>query len=140
ILNGKFSFTGKLAFPDVKLLSFNKSGPYITMFIDNSVITIMADKNAIEQAVVKGSPTNDDFIVFNKMLAPYQKLFNEQEHSDKAAVKKAADLLEDFARKYKNSYVAPLAIYRNHLLTANDALLEQLYNNLGDAVRTSPIG
>lgn len=140
ILNGKFSFTGKLAFPDIKLISFNKTGPYITMFIDNSVITITANKDAIDQAIVKGSPTNDDFIVFNKMLVPYQKLFSEQEHTDKAAVKKAAELLEGFARKYNNSYVAPLAIYRNNLLTEDGKLLEELYNNLGDQVRTSPIG
>lgn len=140
ISNGKFSFTGKLSYPDVKLISFNKTGPYITMFIDNSVITITGNKDAIDQAVVKGSPTNDDFIEFNKQIGPYQKLFNEQEHSDADAVNKAAVITEEFAKKYKGSYVAPLAIYRNYFLTKNDVLLEQLYNNLEETVKSSPIG
>src|SRR5258708_6795403 len=38
ILNGKFSFAGKLQYPDFKLISFNKSGPYITLFLDNSTV------------------------------------------------------------------------------------------------------
>lgn len=140
VVNGKFSFGGKLAFPDFKLISFNKAAPYITLFLDNSTVTITAQKDALEQAVVKGSPTNDDFNVFNKLLKPYDQLFQPEGNKDSGMIKTAAGLLEDFARKYKSSFVAPLAIYRNNLLTGNAILMEELYNNMSDQVRTSPIG
>lgn len=142
VANGKFSFAGKLPYPDVKLISFNKSGPYITMFIDNSVITVTADKNSVEQAVVKGSPTNDDFVVYTKLMKPYEKLFAQDglANTDSATIKTAAGLLEGYARKYKSSFVAPIAIYRSNFLTGNAVLTEELYNNLSEEVRTSPIG
>lgn len=140
ITAGKFSFAGKLQYPDIKLLSFDKTGQYITLFLDNSNVTINANKDAIEQAVVKGSPTNDDFIAFNKLVKPYEKLFQQDGNSDSASVKKAAGLLEDFARKHNSSYVAPLAIYRNNLLTGNTTLMDELYRQMTAEVRTSPIG
>ena len=140
VVNGKFSFSGKLEFPDFKLVSFNKSAPYITLFLDNSTVDITAKKDALDAAVVKGSPTNDDFIAFNNLVKPYEKLFSPGGSTDSAEIKKAAGSLEAFARKYKNSYVAPLAIYRNNLLTANDVLLEDLYNNLSPQIQTSAIG
>ena len=140
VVNGKFRFEGKLQFPDFKLISFNKAAPYITLFLDNSTVTITAQKDALDHAVVKGSPTNDDFVVFNNLIKPYESLFQPEGNKDPETIKKVAGLLEDFARKYNNSYVAPLAIYRNNLLTGNASLMEELYNNMTDQVRTSPIG
>lgn len=140
ITNGKFSFSGNLPFPDFKLIAFNKSAPYITMFLDNSDVTITAKKDALDQATVKGSPTNDDFIVFNNLVKPFEKCFTPEGSSDSVSIKKAAVMLEDFARKYKNSYVGPLAIYRNNLLTGDAALMEELYNNMGQEIKSSPIG
>ncbi len=140
LVNGKFTFSAALQYPDFKLISFNKTQPYITLFIDNSVVTITARKDDLEHAVVKGSPTNDDFIAFNALIKPYEKLFTPEGGADQAMVKKAAGELENFARKKNNSYVAPLAIYRTNLLNSNTELMEDLYNNLVVEVRTSPIG
>ncbi|MFT3908196.1 MAG: TlpA disulfide reductase family protein [Ferruginibacter sp.] len=141
LANGKFSFSGQLQNPDFKLIAFNKAGPvYITMFLDNSTVTITAKKDALDQAIVKGSPTNDDFNEFNKLVKPYESLFRGEGNKDSATMKKVAAELESFARRYKNSYVGPLAIYRNNLLTGDADLMEELYNKLSDPVRTSPIG
>ncbi len=141
VMNGKFSFAGKLPFPDFKLISFNKAGPYITLFLDNSTVSITAKKDALDQAVVKGSPTNDDFIVYNGLVKPYEKLFTQEGGpKDPEQVKKAVAILEGFARSHKDSYVGPVAIYRANFLTGNTELTEALYNNMGDEVRTSPLG
>ena len=140
IENGSFSFTGKLQFPDFKLISFNKTAPYITMFLDNSTVTLNAGKDALDQAVIKGSKTNDDFAVYNKLVKPYEKLFAQEGSTDSASIKKVAGMMEDFARKNKASYIAPLAIYRNNQLTGKAELTEELYGNLDPKIQASPIG
>ena len=140
LVNGKFSFSGKLEFPDFKLISLNKTAPYIPIFLDNSVVSVTAKKDALDQAVVTGSPTNNDFIAYAKLTKPYEKLFSQEGSTDSPLIRKAAALLESFTRKYKNSYVTPLAIYRINQLTGNSDLMEKLYNNLASNIQTSPIG
>lgn len=141
IANGSFRFNGKMEFPDFKLIAFNKSQPYITMLLDNSNVTINATKDALDQAVVKGSKSNDDFIAYNKVTKPFEKLFApDAGGADSAEIKKAASVLDAFSRKYSQSYIAPLAIYRTHQLSGNGAQLEDLFNRMSDPVKTSPMG
>ena len=140
LANGKFAFSGQLQFPDFKLISFNKSGPYITMFLDNSVVTITATKDALDQAVVKGSKSHDDFVRFNKLVKPYEKLFGQEANADSATIKTAASLTEDFARKNTSSHIGALAVYRTNQLTGNAELTEELYSKLDPSVQTGPIG
>ena len=140
IENGKFSFSGKLEYPDFKLVSFNKTAPYIPLFMDNSVVTITAKKDALDQAIITGSATHDDFAAYTKLTKPYEKLFTPEGSTDSSEIKKASGILESFAKKYKHSYVAPLAIYRNYQLTDNGELMEALYSHLDAEVQTSPIG
>ena len=112
------------------------------MFLDNSTVTVSAVKDALDKAVVKGSVSNDDFNKFNNSVKPYEKLFGQEGTAgmDQATIDKAASIAEDFARKNKNSYVSPLAIYRNNQLTANSSLMEELYAALDPQVQASPIG
>ncbi len=142
IENGRFSFKGSVQSPDFKLISFNKAGPYITLFLDNSTVTVSAVKDALDKAVVKGSVSNDDFTSFNNSVKPYEKLFSQEgaPGMDQATINKAAGIAEDFARKNKSSYIAPLAIYRNNQLTANSSLMEELFTALDPQVQASPIG
>jgi peroxiredoxin len=137
---GKFILSGKLEFPDFKLIAFNKAAPYITLFLDNSVVNITGKKDALDQAVVKGSPTHDEFTEFNKITKPHEKLFSQAENTDSVTVKKVAAQLEAFSRKRPGSYVSPLAIYRNHQLTEDTDLMEELYGKLQPEIRSSPIG
>lgn len=137
---GKFSFTGKMEYPDFKLIAFNKAAPYIPLFLDNSVISVTANKDALDKAIVKGSPAHDDFIVYSNLVKPYEGLFSQEGTKDPVIMKKAADLIEEFAKKNKKSYIAPLAIYRNHQLTADDEKMEDLYKKLNPEVQESPIG
>ncbi len=140
ILNGKFSLTGKMDYPDFKLLQFNKTAPYIPLFLDNSNITITAKKDELDKAFVKGSPTHDEFTEYSQLTKPYEKLFLPEAEIDPEVAKKGAALLQGFVKKYPNSHVSPLAIFRNHQLTDNAELMEQLYQGLAVDVQTSPIG
>lgn len=140
VINGKFSFAGKLDFPDFKLISFNKAAPYIVLFIENSQVTITAKKDELDKAIVKGSPTNDEFTTYNKIIKPYEKLFVQEAAQDTELSKQAAALLETFVKKNPKSYVSPLAIYRVHQLNSNSEQMEQLFMGLTPQVQGSPIG
>lgn len=140
IQQGKFTLTGRQDFPDLKLLSFNKLAPFINIFLDNSQISFIGAKDAMDRAQITGSPSHADFIAYSVIARPYEKIFSGQEGADSATLVTAARSMEGFARSKPNSYISLLAIYRNHQLLKNIDLMDELFNTLNPAVRTSPMG
>ena len=136
----KFTITGKVDVPDFKVISFNGKAPYITLFLDNSLVNIKAKRDSLEAAVVKGSPSNDEFMYFTKVTKPYTQLFSQEGSTDSIAKKAASKVLIAFINKYPNSYVAPLAIYRNYQVTSNSDMMEELFGKLSVPVHDGPIG
>ncbi len=140
ITKNKFTFKGKVAAPDFKVVLFNKKPPYIILFLDNSAVKITGAKDAIETAVVTGSPAHADFIDFNKAIFPYQSLFAENAVGDPAATTQALQVIDSFIQQHPASYVAPLAIIRYNQLSADVAKMETMYNRLNNGLRTSAMG
>ncbi len=139
IVGGKFSLKGKVPFPDFKILAVNSQPPYLSLFLDNSAVTITATKERFESAVVKGSVSHAEFSEFAALTKPYEMLFTGAS-GDEALIKKASDEIEQYARKNPNSFVAPLAIYRHYQVAANAELMEVLYNKLAEPVKSASIG
>jgi thiol-disulfide isomerase/thioredoxin len=139
IVGGKFLLKGKLPFPDFKILAINSQPPYLSLFLDNSAVTITGAKETFEASTVKGSVSHDEFTRFSKLTMPYDHLFTGAS-AHEALVKKSAAEIEDFARKNPNSFVAPLAIYRHNQITTNNELMEELYNKLAEPVKNASIG
>lgn len=139
ITGGKFTIKGKMPFPDFKVLSINSQPPYINLFIDNSAITITGTKEAFENAEVKGSPSHDEFVALNKLIKPYEGLFNGTSSDENSAKKVSADL-EEFVKKHPASYISPLAIYRHNQLNSDGDQLEKMFDKLDAPVKTGPIG
>ncbi len=139
IVGGKFTLKGSVPFPDFKILAVNSQPPYLSLFLDNSAVTITATKEAFESATVKGSVSHDDFTRFAALTKPYEMLFSGAS-GDEALIKKASADIEQYARKNPNSYIAPLAIYRHYQINANAELLEELYNKLAAPVKSASIG
>ncbi|RYG50550.1 MAG: AhpC/TSA family protein [Chitinophagaceae bacterium] len=139
---GKFIITGKVEFPDFKLVSFNKQQQqFIPIFLDNSNVTVVAKHNALDAAEVTGSPSHEDFKAFTAVTKPYQHLFmQEGGGGSEEEVKGAASVTESFARKNLQSYIAPMAIYRNFQLTGDAKLMEELYNSLKPEIKATPVG
>ena len=71
IQQGKFTLTGRQDFPDLKLLSFNKLAPFINIFLDNSQISFIGAKDAMDRAQITGSPSHADFIASSVIARPY---------------------------------------------------------------------
>ena len=140
ITKNKFSFKGKLTAPDFKAVLFNKKPPYIILFLDNSTVKITGTKDAIETAVVTGSPSHKDFVDFNKTIFPYQSLFAENAVGDPAATTQALGLIDNFIQEHPASYIAPLAIIRYNQLSGDVTKMETMYNGLNNNLKTTAMG
>ncbi len=140
IQKNKFSFTGKQPMPDFKIILFNKTPPYITLFLDNSAVKITGTKDKIDNAVVTGSKSNAEFEAFNKALAPYRSVFDETSPYDSVAVSKALLISGEFALQHPSSYITPLAIIRFNQIADDPAKTEILFNALLPEVKASNMG
>ena len=140
VINNSFLFKGKMASPDFRVILFNKKPPYISLFLDNSAVKITGTKAALETVTIAGSVTNDDFVSFNKTIAPFQNVFAENAVADSASILSALQAMEGFVQQHPNSFVAPLAIIRHSQLMDNAVKTENLFKLLGTTVQTSPMG
>lgn len=140
VVNDKFTFSGKVEKPDFKVVVFNNKAPYITIFLDNSLVNINAKSDSIEMASVKGSPSHDDFMALDKTLKPYAHFFTPEGSTDSVTKVTVANLLITFVNTHPNAYVSPLAIYRYYQLTSNVEGMETMFGKLSMPVKEGPIG
>lgn len=136
---GKFVFTGKTASPDFKVIGVNGQAPFITVFLDNSDVTINAKKDAFEKAIVTGSVSHNDFTTFTTVTKPYEDLLMGKGRFESKFMDEAASTIESFVNVHPGSYISPLAIYRQNQITGDYTKLETMYNNLTAPVKASPI-
>ena len=135
----KFTLKGKMASPDFKILMFNKQPPYTTLFLDNSTVKVTGTKQTLDKIFVTGSPSNQDFLVFNNLIAPYQSAFAEGVPVDSATNATAAALCFDFASKHAASYINPLVIFRYNQVSEDIVKTEALFNQLTPQVKATPM-
>ena len=140
VKGGKFTFKGKMERPDFKIILFNKQPPYITLFLDNSVVNIVGDKATIDKAKVSGSASHTAFDQFNTSLEPYQSVFAESGEYDSAMNEKAMSLLREFVSSHTGSYITPLAIIRFNQIADDVLKTEELYNLLQPNIKASAMG
>ena len=139
IQKNKFTLTGSLPYPDFKLILINNKPPYINVFLDNSLVKVKGKMDSLEYSQVTGSPSHNEFIQLNKLVYPYQQLFQEG-NTDTLAKKTVSDLIVTFIKKYPGSYIAPLAVYRHFQLMVDIDMMEGLFAGLTQQVKTGPIG
>ena len=140
ISKNKFTFKGKVAAPDFKVILFNKQPPYLTLFLDNSDVKIVTSKETIESPFIKGSPSHADYEILMKTIQPYQKVFAENAVEDPAATTQALQAIDNFIQQHPTSYITPLAIIRYNQLADNSAKMEVFYNALNNDLKTSSMG
>jgi len=64
VVDGKFTFKGKMEMPDFRLLVLNEQDYFAPFFLDNSSITVKAKKDSLRAATYKGSPSQDIFKIY----------------------------------------------------------------------------
>lgn len=133
----RFVLKGKMEKPDFKILSFNKTPPYITLFLDNSNIKFTGNKGAIEKAKITGSKSHADFQVLNQIIEVHKSVFTENTAYDSVAVNKAMAALSGFVNQHKASYITPLAVIRFNQITDDIGQTEKLYSLLQPEIKSS---
>jgi peroxiredoxin len=140
VQKGIFSFTGKTTNPDFKMLGVNGQPPFITIFLDNSNVTVNAKPGGFETAEITGSSSHNDFAAFNTATAKYQDLFNGKGRYEVDFMNEAATAVEKFVNAHPASFISPLAIYRHNQITGDFAKQEQMFNTLTEPIKASQIG
>lgn len=148
VTKGTFVLKGAIAEPNLYQLNFDVSGKKSVLFIGNDNVTIKGDIKNIQQFDIKGSPSNSDFIEFQKTFNPlFQTLtqLNQQvsgQHpsdSLQAAYKKAYDAavtaIDKFVADKKASPVAPFLLIVTRELEQDPILLEKRFNQLTPAAQ-----
>ncbi|MFZ1452872.1 MAG: DUF4369 domain-containing protein, partial [Ferruginibacter sp.] len=137
---GRFSFKGKMERPEFKIVLFNRQQPYITVFLDNSNVTITGDKASIDKSIITGSPSHTAFEQFNNSLEPYQSVFAPDGEYDSVMQAKAMNLIHDFVTTHKDSYITPLAVIRYNQIADDVLKTEELYNILDPKLKETAMG
>lgn len=71
VVDGKFSFKGKMEMPDIRFLRLNEQDYFAQFFLDNASITVKANKDSLRNTKITGSPSQD---VFQAYVAEMEKL------------------------------------------------------------------
>lgn len=139
IEKGKFTIKGNLKEPSFIVLIFGDQPPAIPLFIDNSKIKIEGDKNNLENLVISGSQSEEEFSEYSKQLKPYEKIFSQGAEPDAASIAAVEKISENFVQKHPGSFVAPIAIIRVLQSSQNIALAEKLYWMMTKEVKESDL-
>ena len=139
LLNGKFHFTGKVNTPEFKVISVNGQQPFITLFLDNSLVNVTAANGQLQDAKVTGSPSHNDFAAYNLATKPYEQILMGAGRPDLATATAATAVLDKFIASHKGSHITPLAMYREYQLSQDADKLEAAYESLSPEVKGAPI-
>lgn len=140
IKNNTFQFNGKMERPEFKIILFTRQPPYITVFLDNSVVYVTGDKANIEKAKIIGSASHTAFEQFNTSLEPYQTVFAEGGEYDSSKTANAMELIQKFVSSHTASYITPLAIIRYNQIADDVLKTEALYNQVDPNIKASAMG
>jgi peroxiredoxin len=125
VVDGKFTFKGKMEMPDFRLLRLNEQDYFAPFFLDNSRITVTAKKDSLRASTYKGSPTQDIFKIYmteveklNKdmmaLQAKYQNAMSTGNSDEAEKAKIDGQAMQDnnlfytknFVKEHKNSVVS----------------------------------
>ena len=137
---GKCKFTGNAATADFKVIGVNGQPPFITIFLDNSNLSVIAKSDALDKAVITGSASHNDFVEFTEATKKYEDLINGKGKYSPTFVNEAASTIEKFIVGHTTSLISPLAVYRHNQITGDYAKQEELFNKLSAPVKATPIG
>ena len=82
----RFELKGKITSPDIRLLMFNRQPPYVSIFLDNSSITVKGVSTNLDKLDISGSAAHKDYADFTKQMDPYQAAFAQNAPYDSVTV------------------------------------------------------
>ncbi|HEX4851290.1 MAG TPA: TlpA disulfide reductase family protein, partial [Puia sp.] len=153
---GLFHLSGHVMEPNMYELNLGNPKQKTMLFIGNDNIKIEGSSSNLKDLKITGSPTNQDFIEFQRIFNPYfaklnslSQLANSPTGAGKrdsiaksyAAVVSTIQMeLEQFIQFKKTSYVSPFVLVVVSQLSDDVFLLEKRYNMLAPEVQNGFYG
>jgi len=116
MIDGKFKLSNQVTDPGIYVLSFSALQAKIPVFVDNDQLTITGDIKQLNTIEFKGSPTQDLYLVYIKVLTP--KI--ESLYATKSLQASAASNLKDSLSKQVEAMESDLSSAVANLLKANN--------------------
>jgi len=155
VKQGNFMLKGSLEEANIYLLTYPGNKQRLTIFMDNSNITIKGSADSLSKAKVSGSPANDQFNEFNNEFNPlFDKLTKIAKHINEGKPDPGNVMRKDyqntiviiqektdkFLTKYPSSPVSPFVALVMTQLNTDVKITEKRFNNLAPNVQTSYYG
>lgn len=139
--NGAFSFKGKLNAPDFKILSFNGTPPYVTLFIENADVAVTGQFSQLNALTITGSNSHDQYAQMMRELAVFEPIFNGQPVSITEDVRQQGlAICAKYARSHNSTNLGAIALLRYTQLSELPGECEALFNGLTPAIQGGPLG
>jgi peroxiredoxin len=153
---GSFVLSGHLNEPNLVNLNFVNAKKKTSLFIGNETVTVNGDLENLSDIQVKGSPSETDFLAFQRTFNPYfaqinqlSQLANSPEGVDKKdsignayrlAVMSIQVKVDSFIYLRNASYVSPFLLVVVNQLSDDVFLLERRLQSLSPEVQQSMYG
>jgi len=105
VVDGKFAFTGNMELPDIRLLRLNEQDYFGQLFLDNSNVKVVANKDSLRNTKITGSPSQDIFQLYLTELERMNKDIVKLQEKYQTAMSKGND---DEAKKAEIDYTAKI--------------------------------
>jgi peroxiredoxin len=153
---GQFVLNGHVAEPNLYEINFGSAKKKMVLFMGNDKITMTGTVEDLKELQAKGSPSQDDFMEFQKTFNPYfarLNVINQLANSPAGAQNKdslikvfkmVADTVQNqedqFLQKRKSSYVSPFVLVVLSQLSEDVALQEKRFGSLSPEVQKGYYG
>lgn len=146
VVKGTFVMRGKVATPDVHLITFPSIQRRVVLFMGNDNVKITGDSANFSDVVITGAPVNYDYEEFIYHIKPlndyvdyYRNLMQSTANKDSVAIMLNAvyniyqQSIDQFLQRKSKSPVAALLLAYSYDADPNKnvALLEKRFNQLG---------
>lgn len=158
VLNNKFHFKGIVEYPERFALTYENFSATSIFILENANFEIYVNGKNVQDAIVKGSPLNNELNVYKRhsknifkkidfLFPKFQKARLENDAEKLIEIGKEMKIIEqeftnftfDYIQKNKNSYIA-IMLLRDQLKNSEiDSLkIIEAYKNLSSEVKKSP--
>ncbi len=150
-INGTFELKGTISSPDYYYIQVGDERDKIGLFVENSIITVTANIDSLENAVISGSKTQNLYDEYkeaksgftNQLNALYAEYQNAKTDAEKADVERRYDSIDnkqtEFVKQYVithgNSVITPFIITRELLYYIDLPELEKLTNSISPELK-----